>query len=96
MMTKAEWLAELANQRHAFLDLDPDSQHQCRDRELCHHGRPLRSAGLECPDCKGAQRGRHQPDYQLVSRDGTLQMCRACGRSMGTHNDKIEKGQRSE
>lgn len=96
MMTKAEWLAELANQRHAFLDLDPDSQHRCMDRQLCHHGRPLPSAGIECPDCLSAQGSWHNSDYQLVSRDGTLQVCRACGRTMGTHGDRTKKRSSSE
>jgi hypothetical protein len=79
--------AQLAEQRHTFLDLDPDSEHVCEDPQLCAHGRPIGSAELECPDCRSAQ-GRDHIFRWGCCASGVVEFCRACGLSSGRHNER--------
>ena len=83
----AEELKEtlLAEQRHAYLDLDADSAFRPTDRKLCDHGHPLGSSGTECSDCISRQYSRHTMDWEEIGEE-SLRFCRACGLTCGTHN----------
>lgn len=75
----------LAEQRHTYLDMDPDSRFRPTNRSLCDHGFPLGNAGWECSACISHQYGRHTPDWEEVGEERALRFCRRCGLSSGTH-----------
>lgn len=82
----------LAEQRHAYVDLDADSAYRPTDRKLCDHGHPLGNAGIECRDCSGLQYRRHTEDWEELGNDdywGAVRFCRRCGLSSGTHYDGL-------
>lgn len=80
-MTSEEFReAQLAEQRHTYLDADPDSRFGCTDTRLCHHGRPL--LDNRCPDCIKAREGWHRDDMVQI---GLVYWCRECGLSWGVH-----------
>lgn len=72
----------LAEQRHTYRDLDPDSRWQPTDRQLCDHGHPLGTAFTDCSECISFQYRRHTEDWQPIS---DIRFCRRCGLTSGTH-----------
>lgn len=74
----------MAEQRHTYLDLDPDSRFRPTDRALCQHGRPVGQAFAVCDECRWAQYRHHTEDWEEVC-DGAIRLCRRCGLSSGTH-----------
>lgn len=81
-MTPGE--AMLAEQRHTYLDRDPDSQWPATDRKLCQHARPLGTCFTACDECRWAQYRPHVMDWEELG-DGSVRFCRRCGLSSGTH-----------